>query len=48
MSHNDRNPEATVYIGNLDERVTDTIIWELMTQAGPVGKSLLQYIRYKF
>lgn len=25
--------------GNLDERVTDAIIWELMLQAGPVGTS---------
>ncbi|KAL5504466.1 SAP49 [Sanghuangporus vaninii] len=32
----DRNQEATVYLGNLDERVTDAIIWELMLQAGPV------------
>ena len=23
--------------GNLDERVTDAIVWELMLQAGPVG-----------
>ncbi|EJD06288.1 uncharacterized protein FOMMEDRAFT_18426 [Fomitiporia mediterranea MF3/22] len=32
----DRNQEATVYLGNLDERVSDAIIWELMLQAGPV------------
>ncbi|KAI5827774.1 hypothetical protein K523DRAFT_308591 [Schizophyllum commune Tattone D] len=32
----DRNQEATVYLGNLDERVTDAIVWELMLQAGPV------------
>jgi hypothetical protein len=25
--------------GNLDERVSDAIIWELMLQAGPVGTS---------
>jgi hypothetical protein len=35
---NERNQEATVYIGNLDERVTDALLWELMLQAGPVGK----------
>jgi len=23
--------------GNLDERVSDAIVWELMLQAGPVG-----------
>ncbi|KIJ43972.1 hypothetical protein M422DRAFT_47495 [Sphaerobolus stellatus SS14] len=32
----DRNQEATVYLGNLDERVTDALVWELMLQAGPV------------
>ncbi|KAJ2664982.1 Spliceosome-associated protein 49 [Coemansia sp. RSA 1200] len=33
----ERNQEATVYIGNLDDRVTDELIWELMVQAGPVA-----------
>ncbi|OLL25781.1 Spliceosome-associated protein 49 [Neolecta irregularis DAH-3] len=33
----ERNQEATVYIGNLDERTTDAILWELMLQAGPVA-----------
>ncbi|KAJ2622674.1 Spliceosome-associated protein 49, partial [Coemansia sp. RSA 1694] len=33
---NERNQEASVYIGNLDDRVTDELIWELMVQAGPV------------
>ncbi|KAJ2079408.1 Spliceosome-associated protein 49 [Coemansia sp. RSA 988] len=32
----ERNQEASVYIGNLDDRVTDALIWELMVQAGPV------------
>ncbi|KAG9125553.1 Splicing factor 3B subunit 4 [Ceratobasidium sp. 392] len=32
----DRNAEATVYLGNLDERCTDALVWELMLQAGPV------------
>lgn len=31
-----RNQEATVYVGNLDERVNEAILWELMLQAGPV------------
>jgi len=35
----ERNQEATVYVGNLDEKVTDTLLWELMLQAGPVGKN---------
>ncbi|GAA5931730.1 splicing factor 3B subunit 4 [Sporobolomyces koalae] len=32
----DRNQEATCYLGNLDERCTDALVWELMLQAGPV------------
>src|ERR1700722_299663 len=31
-----RNQEATLYLGNLDERVNEALIWELMVQAGPV------------
>ncbi|KAK0530064.1 Spliceosome-associated protein 49 [Tilletia horrida] len=33
---NDKNQEATVYIGNIDERATEALVWELMLQAGPV------------
>lgn len=32
-----RNQEATLYVGNLDEKVTEAILWELMIQAGPVA-----------
>jgi splicing factor 3B subunit 4 len=32
----DKNQAATVWVGNLDERVTEEILWELMLQAGPV------------
>jgi splicing factor 3B subunit 4 len=32
----ERNQEATCYIGNLDLRVTDDILWELFIQCGPV------------
>jgi splicing factor 3B subunit 4 len=32
----ERNQEATVYIGNLDLRVTEDILWELFVQCGPV------------
>lgn len=32
----DHNPEATLYIGNLDENVTEAILYELMLQAGPI------------
>ena len=32
----ERNQEATCYVGNLDDRVTDELVWELMLQAGPL------------
>ena len=32
--------DATVYVGGLDEKVTEAILWELFLQAGPVGMSL--------
>ena len=30
--------DATIYVGGLDEKVTETLLWELFLQAGPVGK----------
>uniref|UniRef100_A0A1I8HYD5 Splicing factor 3B subunit 4 n=1 Tax=Macrostomum lignano TaxID=282301 RepID=A0A1I8HYD5_9PLAT len=32
----ERNQDATVYVGGLDEKVTEAIVWELFLQAGPV------------
>eukprot|EP00871_Galdieria_phlegrea_P003359 jgi/Galph1/4023/GphlegSOOS_G2662.1 len=32
----ERNQEATLYVGNLDERVSEELLWELMVQVGPV------------
>ncbi|KAL1231052.1 Splicing factor 3B subunit [Trichinella spiralis] len=32
----DRNQDATIYVGGLDERVSETILWELFVQAGPI------------
>ncbi|CAF1088431.1 unnamed protein product [Didymodactylos carnosus] len=32
----ERNQDATIYIGGLDERVHESILWELFVQAGPV------------
>lgn len=32
----DRNQEATVYVGNIDEQATEELIYELMLQAGPI------------
>ncbi|KAL0584023.1 hypothetical protein ABG067_006120 [Albugo candida] len=31
-----RNQDATVYIGNLDDKVSEELLWELMLQAGSV------------
>jgi splicing factor 3B subunit 4 len=36
MYNREQDKEATVYIGNLDERVTDSLVWELMLQAGRI------------
>jgi splicing factor 3B subunit 4 len=30
------NSDATIYVGGLDEKVSETILWELFVQAGPV------------
>jgi len=32
----ERNQDATVYVGGLDEKVTESLLWELFVQAGPV------------
>eukprot|EP00171_Calliarthron_tuberculosum_P010017 IDg10017t1 len=32
----ERNAEATIHIGQLDDKVTDAMLWELMQQASPV------------
>lgn len=34
----DRNQDATVYVGNLDPQVSEELVWELFTQAGPLGE----------
>ncbi|KAF2206834.1 hypothetical protein CERZMDRAFT_115558 [Cercospora zeae-maydis SCOH1-5] len=34
--HWEQDKDSTLYIGNLDERCTDALVWELMLQAGPV------------
>ena len=34
--YREQDKEATVYVGNLDERVTDHLVWELMLQAGRI------------
>jgi splicing factor 3B subunit 4 len=34
--HWEQNKEATIYVGNLDERFGEALMWELMTQMGPV------------
>ena len=31
--------DATVYCGNVDEKVEEALLWELFLQAGPVGRS---------
>lgn len=36
IGNREQDKEATVYIGNIDERVTDSLVWELMLQAGRI------------
>lgn len=50
-----RNQDATCYLGNLDEKVTEGLLWELMVQFGPVvnvhmpkDKVTGKYIGYGF
>jgi len=37
----DRNQDATIYCGDLDDRVDEPLLWELFIQAGPVCTSKL-------
>lgn len=32
----ERNQDATIYVGGLDEKVSEALLWELFVQAGPV------------
>ena len=32
----ERNADATVFVGNVDENASESLVWELFTQAGPV------------
>lgn len=36
LRHWEQDKDSTLYVGNLDERCTDALVWELMTQAGVV------------
>jgi hypothetical protein len=44
--HWEQDKEATVYIGNLDERVSDALVWELMLQAGRIVR--FSYLSHVF
>ena len=33
-----RNEEATLHVGNLDERCDEELLWELFSQAGPLAR----------
>jgi splicing factor 3B subunit 4 len=33
----EKNPEATLYVGNLDPQMDETLLWELFIQCGPVA-----------
>ena len=38
----DRNADATCFVGSIDLKVTEDIIWELFTQVGPVGACIIE------
>lgn len=40
--------DATVYCGNVDDKVSEALLWELFLQAGPVGKFYPIYSAFKF
>lgn len=33
--------DATIYVGGLDDKVTESLMWELFVQSGPVGKQFV-------
>ena len=37
----ERNQDATIYVGGLDEKVSETLLWELFLEGGPVGKLII-------
>lgn len=39
--------DATVYVGGIDDQVTDNLLWELFLQAGPVGMALISVISFQ-
>ena len=36
MQQEGRNTDFTIYVGNIDERVTEPLMWELFLQVAPV------------
>jgi splicing factor 3B subunit 4 len=38
MAHvEERNQDATVWCGDLEKQVDETLLWELFLQCGPIG-----------
>lgn len=42
----ERNQDATVYVGDLDTQVNEALLWELFLQAGPVGMLFTFYFGF--
>lgn len=32
--------DATIYVGGLDDKVSESLLWELFVQAGPLGNNI--------
>jgi splicing factor 3B subunit 4 len=41
MNVHERNPDATLYVGNLDSQVDEETLWELFVQCGPLSHCYL-------
>lgn len=38
--------DATIYVGGLDDKVTESLMWELFVQSGPVGTYYIYPLLY--
>lgn len=36
--------DATIYVGGLDDKVTESLMWELFVQSGPVGMCFIYIV----
>ena len=44
---NERNQDATLFVGELESQVDEPLLWELFLQAGPVGNKIIFFFKKK-